>query len=370
MGRREGGPRALGPYFDGAYHTWYVIKVDGQGRRSKRRFRSEPEALDYKVEYNAVVQRLIGVDKITLGEALDLYMGLRSTEVRPRTAAKMRGQIGPLVDSVGSMTLLSEVMTEHIEERLDGLGSQATVASVLQQLRRFFAWAIERGHLSYDPTDGIAYPRNLPRGTKATLRTREIRLLRAWCMDTDTPDATVIWTLLVTGLRCGELLERRVVDADLEGVPACIEVRNSKTKASDRHVPITDTPLVSRYRALCEGKGLQDYLFGARQGSITGHISRTYIRTVLRRTCEQLGIGLDAAGVCVITTHSLRATYSSRLQSSGMPLDIVSRLLGHASIGVTQGHYTDEDALYDARIQKQRDMIGQLGLSEQSDDDD
>jgi len=54
------------------------------------------------------------------------------------------------------------------------------------------------------------------------------------------------------------------------------------------------------------------------------------------------------AGVTPITLHGLRDTHASLCAKAGVPLEVVSNRLGHASIGVTASRYlhvySDRDA--------------------------
>jgi integrase len=52
---------------------------------------------------------------------------------------------------------------------------------------------------------------------------------------------------------------------------------------------------------------------------------------------------VKAAGVTPITLHSARHTYAELALASGVRLDVVSRQLGHASIGTTANIYTHDN---------------------------
>ena len=45
------------------------------------------------------------------------------------------------------------------------------------------------------------------------------------------------------------------------------------------------------------------------------------------------------AGVTPITLHGLRDTHASLLAQGGVPIEVVSKRLGHASIGITVERY-------------------------------
>ena len=47
------------------------------------------------------------------------------------------------------------------------------------------------------------------------------------------------------------------------------------------------------------------------------------------------------AGVTPITLHGLRDTHASLLAKAGVPLEVVSKRLGHSNIGITADRYVD-----------------------------
>ena len=57
--------------------------------------------------------------------------------------------------------------------------------------------------------------------------------------------------------------------------------------------------------------------------------------TIARRFHERL----KAAGIPLMRLHDLRHTYGSLLMSQGVPLKMISELMGHASIEVTADIY-------------------------------
>jgi integrase len=72
-----------------------------------------------------------------------------------------------------------------------------------------------------------------------------------------------------------------------------------------------------------------DLVFNTEEG---GSVHRS---TIARRFHERL----KAAGVGPLRLHDLRHTYGSLLMSQGVPLKMISELMGHASIEVTADVY-------------------------------
>ncbi len=56
-------------------------------------------------------------------------------------------------------------------------------------------------------------------------------------------------------------------------------------------------------------------------------------------SAERCSTALSAAAVTPITLHGLRDTHASLCAKAGVPIEVVSQRLGHASIGVTVERY-------------------------------
>jgi integrase len=63
------------------------------------------------------------------------------------------------------------------------------------------------------------------------------------------------------------------------------------------------------------------------------------------------------AGVTPVTLHRLRDTHASLCAKAGVPLEVVSRWLGHARIGITAERYLH---VYSDRDADAADAFGRL----------
>ena len=64
----------------------------------------------------------------------------------------------------------------------------------------------------------------------------------------------------------------------------------------------------------------------------TGHMDIHNLDKTLRRACVR-------AGVTPFTPHQLRHLYATEMLRGGAKLEVVARILGHASVGVTADIY-------------------------------
>jgi integrase/recombinase XerD len=68
---------------------------------------------------------------------------------------------------------------------------------------------------------------------------------------------------------------------------------------------------------------------------------------VVKRVAERASVRLDPNGGSSISPHTLRRTLGSDLLNRGVRLEVVSKLLGHASTTITEQAYAE---LLDATI--------------------
>jgi integrase len=154
---------------------------------------------------------------------------------------------------------------------------------------------------------------------------------------------------LTLGLRKGELLALRWQDVDLDKATLSVngsmqridgkEVRvETKTAHSNRTLRLTPQIVdalkvrrdVQQFEAHID-EGWQDtgYIFTSRFGTSAGRENiLTYFQAILK-----------GAGLPKVTLHSLRHSAATLALMSGVPIHVVSRMLGHASIVITLNRY-------------------------------
>jgi integrase len=159
--------------------------------------------------------------------------------------------------------------------------------------------------------------------------------------------------LLTAGLRRGEGLGLQWADLDIDGANPSVRVRQQlqwpkgvptlvpvKSRKGVRSVPLPSVTVA----ALRERRSAQqrernvvgetdwragDLVFNTEEGA------SVHRSTIARRFLQRL----KAAGIRPMRLHDLRHTYGSLLMSQGVPLKMISELMGHASIEVTADIY-------------------------------
>ena len=97
-----------------------------------------------------------------------------------------------------------------------------------------------------------------------------------------------------------------------------------------RVVPLLPQTANALARHMRKRKSDSSYLFPG--NTRTGHMEIHNFEKMLRRTCGR-------AGVEPFTPHQLRHFYATEMLRGGAKLEVVGRLLGHASVGVTADIY-------------------------------
>lgn len=135
-----------------------------------------------------------------------------------------------------------------------------------------------------------------------------------------TPESARPHIILIgeTGLRAGEAQGLRRRDVDLSEPSPRVTVRDGKTMAARRTVPLTQLA-VDTIKPLVEGDGHEDDL-------VLPVVSQQWMRIALKTACE-------AAKCERLVVHGLRHVYASHLVQHGVPASTVARLLGHADGG-------------------------------------
>jgi integrase len=183
----------------------------------------------------------------------------------------------------------------------------------------------------------------------------------------------IVWLLRETGIRIGELRGLLVGDVDLRWVGReTIRIRESKTLAGRRTIPLSPE-LALRLRRWLEhlkSQGLYRIdgpVLPTRRGT-PAHTQ--WIDRVLKRVAGQAGVRRTPC-TCGTTTvfghaprcprtvsgdrrsevsaHTLRRTYATALLNDGAPIKVVSKLLGHTSVAITQAAYAEllDDRVWD-----------------------
>lgn len=182
-----------------------------------------------------------------------------------------------------------------------------------------------------------------------------------------------IFVSLFTGIRMGELLALKWDDVDLKcrritvsknivrvkthgnasNKTVLIVQDTPKTKKSNRKVPlmpqVCDILQMHRFMQLKEDwPNFDNLVFPSKCGTPTD--PRTYQKRIeaVAKRCEVYGIG----------AHTLRHTFATRLSERNIPLHIIQKILGHASIETTMRYSHALDDEKEKAVDSLDDILG------------
>lgn len=248
-------------------------------------------------------------------------------------------------------TGLDRVKPMHVESwivelRAKGL-SESTVRTAYTILRAVLDTAVRDGALGVNPAAAIKRPK-VTSTEAAYLTVRQVRTLLAAA---DGSRYQPVFRLLVnTGLRRGEALALRWADVDFDGrilrvrgtlsrVDGDLVVTEAKTAKSNRVIHMTPTTQAA-LRAVKVSQTAERLRAGS-AWTQTGYVFTTETGQPCdpRNALRALKVAADKTGLPGIGLHTLRHSAASVMLSNGVPLKVVSEVLGHASIAITGDVY-------------------------------
>ncbi|TMA22886.1 MAG: site-specific integrase [Deltaproteobacteria bacterium] len=349
---------------------WYA-RVDG-GRRIRQNTKSSPDTLDgwkeaalFRDKYEE--RKGIGRVRIDYGRVptfADLvpryFESQKFGQLAVTTQYDHRSQLaddGPVVPMLGryrideiTVDVLVEWWEKQARERAwtvtTGERYLTAIAQVLKVGRRYLDG---RALPTVEARERIGEQKRTAAGRAvASAERRPIRdpeaidALLASARDRGAEVYAFVLTLLDAGLRKGEAraLRWRAIawGADAEDTRRHVLVRGSRSRGADEdgHTKSGRSRTVALSRRL--RGALEDLYLEQRPTTLDALTFPSLDESELRRTWPML---LSAASLPGLMWKDLRDTYGSWLLTLGIPIQYVSRQLGHSSIGITEKHYAE-----------------------------
>ncbi len=203
-------------------------------------------------------------------------------------------------------------------------------------LKKLCAWLMQTGALTYDPFQGVqrmADNETAPRWLTDSETHRLLRVIEqrvngattaAWRIQA-VRDQAIVALMLYAGLREGEVCGLDWSDVSLGERKGKLTVRLGKGNKR-REVPLNNEArrmlqLWAQYSPASAGA-----LFSGKRGERIG------TRLIQQRVADlRSAAGLDEQ----VTPHALRHTFAKRMLDRGVPITVVSKLLGHSRLETT-----------------------------------
>jgi integrase len=215
----------------------------------------------------------------------------------------------------------------YLAERLERV-SPAMVSNERKALVSLFSFLHSEGLWSINPLNGIRHVRVRYRERLCPEVGDVIKVLNGRCFRRkDTEKLRMLILLLATtGLRIGEAVSILKENIDFNA----LEVRVTGKGDKQRIVPLLPVTARALANYIQESPSDSPHLFPGK--TRTGHVDIYGLEKALRRACQR-------AGVRPFTPHQLRHFYATQMLRSGAKLEVVAKILGHASVGTTADIY-------------------------------
>lgn len=376
---------------------WEVIYYVIDGSTKTRRFKGGFDTRNHASIWLRDIE-----DELSAGKTNDVtyqafkakYLATRKRHKQDSSIEQDRISLDAFGDSIPIRTRLSEITSYHIEDflagRCDKKGRQVgqyTLARDLRTLKTAFKTAIKWGHITDNPAGEI--PRIIPDESEIRYLTvdqqctllsaaREMASVTLHRSSVDTPYIYPLIALaLRTGMRKGELLNLRWQSVDIAGQRIHIEnqsrrnqdVTKWRTKTGRvRVVPIDDPAITAlnwwrewftteiavaidtiRTTTHQQTRDRAEY----RLSILTRCQESPYVFPSFDDPMRPLGAfqkpweRVRRQANTDIRFHDLRHTFAVMCAFAGVPIALLSQLLGHSEIEMTQKYlrfYTDDAA--------------------------
>lgn len=286
--------------------------------------------------------------EITLEELTECYLRDQSRSVSDATYRRNKFAVRKLKSILGANTRVSSITANYVRDRFNDTGDgPGTLNERLARFKALMRWAY-----SNDYVDDIRFLDKLKKYPDPEKRERlEEKYLEGADLQKliDAMEVTR-WKLLtqllaLSGLRIGEALALQDEDIDLKN--KYIYVRHTldyvtmklvdpKTRESNRDVYIQQSLLPVIRQILFEARKMRNIyecdtkflFFDAAGGPVLYVTYNKYLQEVAKRTLGRS-----------ISTHIMRHTHTALMAEAGVPLEAISRRLGHADSAITKNVY-------------------------------
>lgn len=266
----------------------------------------------------------------TLRAAVTSFVSeLKTAQRRPHTLSFYRTKLGHALRVIGEDTPLVEIDARVIQSFLktrleeDGGASPRTVKKELAALQSMLKAARHRGEFVTDPKLLMPLRFNAPYEPRRRFLTRpEVPKLLAELLP---HHAAWVCLALACAGRLSEVNGLRHADVS----ETTIRIRGTKTKGSDKEIPILAIARPFLERALRDGTGTN------------GRIVHTWMSSNASR---DLRAACTRAGIEPVSPNDLRRTVASWLVQGGVPTNLVAFMLRHTSSQMVERVYGRQTA--------------------------
>lgn len=268
------------------------------------------------------------MSQITIEAALNLFTGsLAKKGKSTNTIVAYKGDINQLINFLKTQNIntIDGVLGSHIEGfKKDLVNNNYTAKSVsrkLNSIKNFFSFLLSEGVTTADPSTEVKHPKyenDIPK----ILKPLEYRSLRDACRN-DIRSTAIVELMLQAGLRIKE-----IENLKLDNVRENEVFIESYESHGSRAVPLNNSAKTAIKKYLDESRyqTKSKNVFVTKTGR---HLLARNIRSLLNRY-------FDKADIKGVKVNDLRNTFIVFQLKSGVPIDVVSQVVGHKRISTTE----------------------------------
>lgn len=287
---------------------------------------------------------------IRFGELVNKFIKYQYQMRKESTAKQDETVLQGLSKLIGSDALVTKITAPLIKEKLDGTGKGNTWKNTkIKHVKKLFRWAYKQGYVP-----DLTVPDRLERYPEKSARQKVIGkylesdelhdLIESMCSH---PEYQLLTKFLVlSGCRIGEAFALILNDVDMINHTITVnktyslnthKVQSTKTETSERTIYMRPElleltrSLLLRQKQMCLVYGMRSNLLLPWKDG--GHMHYDAYRKFFRKHV------LKVHGTS-LPVHSLRHTYTSLMAEAGIPIETISRQLGHGESSITKQIYT------------------------------
>lgn len=332
-------------FFDGTKERWCAELTLPNGKRRKKRAKTQKEVQDWLFEQRKSMNSGLSFkdDKVTFGAFLTRYMDEVATHtLRPGTLKSYNHWVnGHIIPEIGYIKLAS-LQPEHLQNlystKLNEGLSKRTVQYMHSIIHRALNQAVKWRVIPFNPASMVTPPK--PR--KREFATLSATQAKAFIESVENVRWRTIYTIaILMGLRKSEILGLRWEDVDFKRNTVSInniiyEINGTIHSGAPKTERSRRTVMMPGYvaQALLEYQELTKQNTGLVFTTSTGN-------PISQRNLSRHFYGaLDKAGLPHIRFHDLRHTAATLLLKENVHPKIVQEMLGHSSITLTLDTYS------------------------------
>lgn len=289
-------------------------------------------------------------DMLRLSELVDLYRISQNNSRRSSTCDRNYHACNSLMRILGKDTLVEKLTAGYVNKKLqDQHEAIGTTNERITRLKALIRWGYKNDYIDdirwLDKLEKEEDKEKKIKLEEKYLESHELKLLLSKLPVQN-------WVYLaefcaLSGLRIGEALALSDVDVDLQNrviyVTKNYDTKNNetgypKTSTSNREVYIQDELyiLCRRIRATMNE---QRMLTGIRTDLFFSDVSGNHLNYFSYNKCLKETAKKVLAKNIHITTHVMRHTHVALMAEQGIPLEVISRRLGHSDSKITRDIY-------------------------------